>query len=70
MSASNLMASMLVSTIGLGFFLYGKKQQRMPHLVSGVVLMVFPYFVDGAGWMAGIGAAVLAALAVALRAGL
>jgi hypothetical protein len=70
MSASALMSSMLISTIGTGFFLYGKKQQRIPQLCAGAVLMIYPYFVDGAGWMAGIGATVLAALAIAVRAGL
>jgi hypothetical protein len=35
----------LFGTIGLGYFMYGKKQQRMIPLMVGLGLMVFPYFV-------------------------
>ena len=35
----------MFSSIGLGFFLYGRKQRAVVPLVCGLVLMVFPYFV-------------------------
>jgi hypothetical protein len=69
-SSSSLMTSMLISTIGFGFFIYGKKAERMPQLFAGVVLMIYPYFIDSAGWMLGIGAVVMSALAIAVRNGL
>jgi hypothetical protein len=68
-SSGHLFASLFVSTIGLGFFLYGKKQQRGPQLLAGIVLMAFPYMVGSIGWMFGIGAAVLLALWLVVRAG-
>jgi len=34
------------SSIGLGFFIYGKKQHRLIPLISGLALMVLPYFID------------------------
>ena len=37
---------MLFSSVGLGFFLYGKKQKAVVPLVCGLVLMVLPYFVS------------------------
>ncbi len=37
----------MIGSVGFGFFMYGKKQRRMPHLAVGVVLMVYPYFVSG-----------------------
>ena len=37
---------LLFGSIGFGFFIYGKKQQRLVFLVAGLVLMVFPYFID------------------------
>jgi len=37
----------VIGSVGFGFFMYGKKQRRMPHLAVGVVLMVYPYFVSG-----------------------
>lgn len=70
LSAGSLFASLLVSTVGLGLFLYGKKATRIPQLVVGLALMGFPYFVSGALAMCGIGAALVGALFVALRMGL
>lgn len=69
LSAGNLFASMVVSTIGLGFFLYGKKAGRPPQMAAGVVLMVYPYFVDGAGWQYGLMGVVLGGMWLVVRAG-
>jgi len=40
-----LLLSMLVSCIGAGLFLYGKRQARLPHMVAGGVFFLYPYFV-------------------------
>ena len=69
MSSTSLMTSMLVSTIGFGFFIYGKKQQRLPQILTGVALMVYPYFVDSAAWMLAVGAGAITAMYVAIRYG-
>jgi hypothetical protein len=45
MSAPTLLWGLLFSSIGLGFFLYGKKQRAVVPLVSGLVLMIYPYFI-------------------------
>ena len=39
---------MLFGAIGLGYFIYGKRQQAPIPLASGVLLMVFPFFVPNA----------------------
>ena len=36
---------MLFGSVGLGYVVYGKKQNAIVPLVCGVALMVFPYFV-------------------------
>jgi hypothetical protein len=36
--------------------MYGKKQARIPHLVWGVLFIVYPYLVPSASWMLAIGA--------------
>ncbi|MDE3210625.1 MAG: hypothetical protein KGM46_07775 [Pseudomonadota bacterium] len=59
-NASTLWWGMLFGSIGLGFFIYGKKQQAIMPLASGVALMVFPYFVSGTAWLVLIGAALIA----------
>ena len=44
-TAASLLWGLLFGSIGLGFFLYGRKQKRVAPLVCGLALMVFPYFV-------------------------
>lgn len=68
-SPGSLFASLIIGTIGFGFLMYGKKQQRLPQLVAGIVLSVYPYFVGNVGWMIGIGVAVIAVLTFLVRAG-
>jgi hypothetical protein len=36
---------LLFGSIGLGFFMYGRKQRAVVPLVCGLALMAFPYFV-------------------------
>ncbi|HYQ47021.1 MAG TPA: hypothetical protein VER11_33850 [Polyangiaceae bacterium] len=66
---NSLLASFAVSSVGLGFFMYGRKQGRAPQILFGVITMVYPYFVASAGWMLGIFVALLAAMWLALRLG-
>jgi hypothetical protein len=67
--ANSLLASLLVSSIGLVLFMYGKRMARVPQLAMGLVLMVFPYFVSNAILILLIGAALLGLLWVGVRAG-
>ena len=45
MDTGTLLWGLLFSSIGLGFFLYGKKQRAVVPLICGLALMIFPYFV-------------------------
>jgi len=40
------MWGLIFGSIGLGFFVYGKKQKVITPLLCGMGLMVFPYFVS------------------------
>ncbi len=60
MDTTNLLLSLLFSSIGMGYFIYGKRQQRAVPLLVGVGLMVYPYFVANAWAMAGMGVALMA----------
>ena len=42
---SLLIWGMLFGAIGLGFFIYGKKQKSVVPLLTGIALFVFPYFI-------------------------
>jgi hypothetical protein len=55
-----LIAGLVVSSVGLGLFLYGKKQGRVPQLVAGILLTVVAILVPGP-WLMSAVAAVLVA---------
>jgi hypothetical protein len=45
MDANVLLVGVLVSAIGMGMFIYGKKAIRWPHLAVGIALMLLPFLV-------------------------
>ena len=45
-NVSTLMWGIVFGSIGLGFFVYGKKQKAIIPILSGMGLMVFPYFIS------------------------
>ncbi len=57
MNTAQLLLGVLFSSIGFGYFLYGKKQKVIIPLVCGLVLMIFPYFIDQTLLLIGIGTA-------------
>lgn len=69
LSASYLVANFLVSGIGFVLFSYGRKMSRIPQVVIGLVLMVFPYFVPGVLAMLAVAALLCGLLYMAVRAG-
>ncbi len=66
---SSLFVSLVIGSVGFVLVAYGKKQQRWPHAIAGLLLMVYPYFVDDWLVMGGVGAAICAGLWWAVRAG-
>jgi hypothetical protein len=53
-----LFLSLIPGGIGFVLFVYGKKQERWPHLVAGLLFMAYPYFTPDAGALVGVGAAI------------
>ena len=64
-----LFVSLIPSGVGLGLFLYGKKQSRVPQLIAGLLLMVYPFFTDTLLSLVGVGLAIGAALYYMLQTG-
>ena len=60
MNAGLLLWGLLFSSIGLGFFLYGKKQRSVVPLVCGLVLMIYPYFIPNVIALVAIGVVLIA----------
>lgn len=50
MSQAWILWGLLFGSIGLGFFVYGKRQGSIAPLICGVALMVYPYFIS-ATWL-------------------
>ena len=47
MDSYSIMWSMFIGSIGLGYFLYGKKSQNFVWLISGIAMMAYTWFVPG-----------------------
>jgi hypothetical protein len=59
MNESWLLWGLLFGSIGLGFFMYGRKQKAVVPLLCGLVLMFFPYFVSNTILLVAIGVALI-----------
>ena len=70
MSASGLFASLIVGAVGWGFFRYGRRQARLPQILVGLSLMIYPYFVANVASLVLVGGALLGSLWLMLRMGM
>ncbi len=55
MNTTQIFLGVIFSSIGLGYFLYGKKQKMIVPFIVGLVLMIFPYFTESNVLLSGIG---------------
>jgi len=55
-----LLWGLLFGSIGLGYFIYGKKQRSVVPLICGLALMAFPYFVTNLVLLVALGAVLIA----------
>ena len=59
-STAQIVWGIIFGSIGLGYFIYGKKQQVAMPMICGLGLMVYPYFVSNTLLLVLIGAALSA----------
>jgi hypothetical protein len=64
-----LMLSLIPSGLGFILFTYGRKQERWPQLLCGVLLMIYPYLANSITAMLGGGVLLCAALYTLLALG-
>jgi hypothetical protein len=69
LDAGWIMASLVVSGVGFVLMEYGRRMRRVPQAVTGIALMVYPYFVTPVVPMLIIAAVALAVLWFAVRLG-
>ena len=60
--ANSLIASLLWGAVGMGLFIYGKKQQAMVPLFGGLLLIGVSYFIASALYMSLAGVVLLAVI--------
>lgn len=46
MDPTTLFIGLMAGSIGTGYFIYGKKQQKAVPLIAGLGLCVVPYFIE------------------------
>jgi hypothetical protein len=64
-----LFVSLIPSGIGFVLFVYGKKQGRMPQLVAGLALSIYPYFATTVTSLVSVGVLIGLGCWYAIRAG-
>lgn len=60
---------LVIGGVGFVLFTYGRRQQRVPQLVAGLVFMIYPMFVSGTVALVATGCLLGAALWFVLRLG-
>jgi hypothetical protein len=59
-SLGQIFWGIIFGSVGLGYFIYGKKQQVFMAMACGLGLMVYPYFVSNTILLVAIGVALSA----------
>ena len=56
----NLFFGVVAGAIGVGYLVYGRRQRKLVPVIAGVLLCVYPYFVDSGLWLGVVGALLVA----------
>lgn len=60
LDTATILWGLVFGSIGLGYYMYGKRQENLVTRLSGVALMLFPYFVQGNLMPVAVGLALMA----------
>lgn len=55
MSATSLFVGLIAGAVGMGYFVYGKRQMKLVPMIAGGLLCVYPYFIDSVVWLCVVG---------------
>ena len=61
MNVSDVVVGLIAGAIGVAYFVYGRRTAKFAPVVAGVLLCVYPYFVDGLLWQCVVGVVLIAA---------
>lgn len=59
-TTAHLLWSVFFGSIGVGFFIYGRRQKAGVPFITGVGLFIIPYYVTNSYWLVAAGAALMA----------
>ena len=59
-SGPTLLIGLLAGVFGMAYFMYGKRQAKFAPMIAGVLLCIYPYFIDSEVWLAIVGLLLLA----------
>jgi hypothetical protein len=57
----NLFFGVVAGAIGVGYLVYGRRQKKLVPAIAGILLCVYPYFVESGLWLGVVGALLVAA---------
>lgn len=69
LDAGWIFASLIVSSIGFILLHYGRKMARLPQILVGIAMLIYPYFVPGVLANVLVAAGLLALLWVVVKLG-
>ena len=52
---NSLFVGIIAGAVGMGYFIYGKRQTKLVPMLAGVLLCIYPYFTDSLVWLCVIG---------------
>jgi hypothetical protein len=57
----NLFFGIIAGAIGVAYLVYGRRQTKLVPVIAGVLLCIYPYFVESWLWLGVVGGLLLAA---------
>lgn len=67
MDTARIITAFLIGTVGFSIFLYGKREARLPQVITGMLLMASPFAIRDPLWMGCAAVLLIAALKVTLQ---
>jgi hypothetical protein len=58
---NSLFVGLIAGVFGMAYFVYGKRQTKFTPMLAGIVLCIYPYFIDSLLWLSVVGILLLIA---------
>jgi hypothetical protein len=56
---NSLFVGLIAGVFGMAYFVYGKRQTKLSAMIAGVMLCIYPYFIDSLLWLCVVGVLLL-----------